>query len=145
MTAPGAATHVLLVEDSALVIAALRMLLEQTGHRVSAAESVRAAVAAATRDRPDMILLDLSLPDGDGLAVLDGLRAAGVTPPPTVAVTGHDAADVRARCVAAGCIDVLTKPIPAMELPRRIAGWTDRGLRAAESGPRTPEHGLRLP
>ena len=115
--------HVLIVEDSALVVGALRVLLEETGHRVSAAASVRDAVSATRQERPDVMLLDLTLRDENGLAVLDELRRTNDTPPVTVAVTGHDEPEVRERCLRAGCREVLVKPINALELPRQIERW----------------------
>jgi CheY-like chemotaxis protein len=117
--------HVLIVEDSALVASAMRILLEDAGHSVTEAGSVAAAVeAVAVAARvPDVALLDLTLPDGDGLAVLHRLREIGREPRVAVAVTGRDDADVRARCLAAGCRDVLLKPVPARELSRLVTGW----------------------
>jgi CheY-like chemotaxis protein len=117
--------HVLIVEDSALVASAMRILLEDAGHSVTEAGSVAAAVeAVALAARvPDVALLDLTLPDGDGLAVLHRLREIGREPRVAVAVTGRDDADVRARCLAAGCRDVLLKPVPARELSRLVTGW----------------------
>jgi two-component system KDP operon response regulator KdpE len=118
---------VLIVEDNALVASAMRILLEHAGHTVSEAGSVAAAIGAvqASARTPDLALLDLTLPDGDGLAVLLALRGIGREPRIAVAVTGRDDPDVRARCLAAGCRDVLLKPVPARELPRLVAQWLD--------------------
>lgn len=117
--------HVLIVEDSALVASAMRILLEDAGHSVTEAGSVAAAVEAVAHSSrvPDVALLDLTLPDGDGLAVLHRLREIGREPRVAVAVTGRDDSDVRARCLAAGCRDVLLKPVPARELSRLVTGW----------------------
>jgi CheY-like chemotaxis protein len=115
--------HVLIVEDSALVVGALQLLLEGAGHRVSSAGSVREAVARARVDPPDVMLLDLTLPDGDGLVVLDVLAADGAAPRVTVAVTGRDEPTVRERCLRAGCREVLVKPIAPLALPRSIESW----------------------
>jgi DNA-binding response OmpR family regulator len=120
-----AAEHVLIVEDNALVVGALRLLLEEHGFRVSAASSVGDAIPLALGDRPDALLLDLSLPDGDGLGVLARLRAERAQPRVTVALTGHDDAATRDRCLRAGCREVLVKPMSARALPRQIAGWLD--------------------
>jgi CheY-like chemotaxis protein len=112
------------VEDSALVTDALRLLFEETGHRVSVAASVSAGVLACTdADRPDLVLLDLTLPDGDGLQLLTRLHELGATPPRTVAMTGHDDPVTRARCLAAGCAAVLVTPVPARELLRLVHSW----------------------
>ena len=115
--------HVLVVEDSALVIGALRVLLEETGHRVSAATSVAEAVASARADTPDVILLDITLDREDGLGVLHALATSGELPRVAVAVTGHDEPSVRERCLNAGCRAVLVKPINATKLPDMIRLW----------------------
>jgi CheY-like chemotaxis protein len=114
---------VLVVEDSALVIGALRVLLEETGHRVSAATSVAEAVASARADTPDVILLDITLDREDGLGVLRALALSGELPRVAVAVTGHDEPSVRERCLNAGCRAVLVKPINATKLPEMIRLW----------------------
>lgn len=115
------------MEDSALVTDALRLLFEETGHRVSIAASVSEGVVACTAaDRPDLVLLDLTLPDGDGLELLARLRDQGAPPPRTVAMTGHDDPPTRARCLAAGCTEVLVKPVPARELLSLVRAWVAR-------------------
>ena len=113
----------LIVEDSDLVSGALRLLFEQTGHRVSVAASVSDAVAAVMRDAPDLMLLDLTLPDGDGTLVLERLRAQDRMPRVVVGLTGHDEPALVARCTALGCVDVLLKPVPTRELLRRTEEW----------------------
>jgi CheY-like chemotaxis protein len=115
--------HVLVAEDNELVCGALRVLLEETGHRVTTAPSIASAVAAALADPVDLLLLDLGLADGDGLEVLSQLGARGALPRVSVALTGRDEADLVARCRAAGCRDVLLKPVPARELLRKAREW----------------------
>lgn len=115
--------HVLVAEDNDLVSGAMRVLFEETGHRVSTAPSIAATVAVATADPVDLLLLDLGLADGDGLEVLSRLRAVGAMPRVSVALTGRDEPDVVARCRAAGCTEVLLKPVPARELLRLVKGW----------------------
>ncbi|MDF1502140.1 response regulator [Roseisolibacter sp. H3M3-2] len=124
MTAPMAEPLVLLVDDSPLVTEALGILLVETGHRVVTAGSVREAIDAARAERPDVLLLDLTLPDGDGLEVLRALTADGAAPRATVALTGHDDALTEARCLAAGCRAVMSKPVPAAALLRGLREWT---------------------
>ena len=106
-----------------LVINALRILLEETGHRVSAATTIDQAVAVVKADRPDVILLDLTLDDEDGLTLLSSLARSGIASPVTVAVTGHDDDAVRQRCLDAGCRAVLVKPIRSGALAEQIRGW----------------------
>ena len=116
--------HVLIVDDSAAVTGALRVLFEETGHDVSVAASVREAVDVATAHAVDVMLLDLTLPDGDGLRVLNNLRESGHEPRVTAALTGHAEPEVAARCNAAGCRAVLVKPVPIGELLGRVREWT---------------------
>lgn len=117
--------HVLVVEDDANAADALRILFEETGHRVTLAPTVRRAVEAATADRPDLVMLDLSLPDGDGLEALDRLKAAGTPLGTVVALTGHDDPAVRQDCRTRGCVEVLTKPVSIREILRRVPGWLE--------------------
>jgi DNA-binding response OmpR family regulator len=108
--------RLLIVEDSALAASALRLLFEESGYVVSVASSVQSAVEHGMEQPPDVMLLDLTLPDGDGLAVLQRLREENRAPRSTVALTGHDDDDVRQRCIDAGCVDVLLKPVPIARL-----------------------------
>jgi CheY-like chemotaxis protein len=114
---------VLVAEDNDLVSGAMRVLFEETGHRVSTAPSIAAAVAVATAEPVDLLLLDLGLADGDGLEVLTELRSRGALPRISVALTGRDEPEVVARCRALGCHDVLLKPVPARELLRLAREW----------------------
>lgn len=91
----------------------MRMLLEADGHEVRVAGTVADAVVACNEWTVDLMLLDLTLPDGDGLQVL---AEATARPSVTVALTGWDEPSVAKRCRAAGCHDVLLKPIPARTL-----------------------------
>jgi DNA-binding response OmpR family regulator len=134
--------RVLVVEDSVLVTDALTILLESQGHEVRVAATVAEALAVGRAALPDVVLLDLSLPDGDGLEVLQGLRDAGLEPPVTVALTGRDDPRTVARCRAAGCRDVLLKPVPTRELLALVATWAAeaawaRGARAGSAPTRS--------
>jgi DNA-binding response OmpR family regulator len=123
MTADGTRPLVLIVDDSPHVTGPLRILFEETGRRVSLATSVAEAVESCANERPDLMLLDVSLPDGDGLQVLAQLAGSSSAPTVTVALTGHDDEQTVLRCRAAGCHDVLLKPVPVRELLRRAGEW----------------------
>ncbi|MEX2180033.1 MAG: response regulator [Gemmatimonadaceae bacterium] len=116
-------SHVLIVEDNELVTGALRILFEETGRRVSVAHSVAQAVAIGSEDPPDLLLLDLSLPDGDGLEVARLLAVAGIHAKATVAVTGSDDEASLARCAEAGCTAVMVKPLSSRELLVKASEW----------------------
>ncbi|MEO6529053.1 MAG: response regulator [Gemmatimonadaceae bacterium] len=115
--------HVLVAEDNALVSDAMRVLFEETGHRVTTTSSIAETVAAASAEPVDILLLDLGLPDGDGLTILTELTRLHALPRVTVALTGRDEPEVIARCRAAGCRDVLLKPVPVRELLRLARQW----------------------
>jgi CheY-like chemotaxis protein len=110
--------HVLVAEDNELVCGAMRVLFEETGHRVTTVPTIAAAVRAATTDPVDLLLLDLGLADGNGLDVLPQLATRGATPRVTIALTGRDEPEIVAQCYAAGCRLVLLKPPRAGELLR---------------------------
>ena len=113
----------LIVEDNELVTGALRVLFEATGRRVTVAHSVAEAVKAGAADPPDLLLLDLRLPDGDGLDVARSLSDKGVHPKATVALTGQDDEAARDRCTAAGCTEVMLKPVATRVLLKKAEEW----------------------
>jgi adenylate cyclase len=115
------AAHILVVEDSALVSGAFRILLEDAGYRVTVAESSRAAIECASAGPVDLMLLDLTLPDGSGLDALAEMRSRDIVPRVTLAMTGDNQPATRARCIEAGCSDVLVKPVAIKELRRTIS------------------------
>jgi CheY-like chemotaxis protein len=114
---------VLIVEDNELVTGALRILFEETGRRVTVAHSVAEAIEAGTNDPPDLLLLDLTLPDGDGLEVALSLRKAGVRPKATVALTGRDDPASLQRCSDADITAVMVKPVPTKVLLKKTKEW----------------------
>jgi DNA-binding response OmpR family regulator len=96
-------------------------LLETTGRRVNTAASIAEALSEIGTDPPALTLLDLTLPDGDGLTLVEPLHVAGCAT--VVALTGHDDDATRERCLAAGCAEVLVKPVPTRELMARAERW----------------------
>jgi CheY-like chemotaxis protein len=116
--------HILIVDDSDAVTGALRVLFEETGHDVSVAGTLSEAVDVAAARTVDVMLLDLTLPDGDGLSALATMRARSIEPRVTAALTGHAEPQIAARCTAAGCRAVLVKPVPIAELLAHVREWT---------------------
>jgi two-component system, OmpR family, KDP operon response regulator KdpE len=113
--------RVLLVEDSAMISGALKLLLESGGFHVTLAANAAEAIAWSDTSPPDVMLLDIGLPDGDGLAVIEALDARGLKPVATYAMTGYSDQATHERCIAAGCDDVLIKPVPVHELLRIVS------------------------
>ncbi len=90
----------------------MRRLLEMSGYRVLEAVNGEEAVELAYSERPQLILMDLSLPQLDGLAATRRIRQyPDMKDVPIVAVSAHDTADFHADALAAGCNDYVTKPI----------------------------------
>jgi DNA-binding response OmpR family regulator len=124
------APHVIIVEDNDDTAHALSVVFSTSGYGVSVAHTVHAAIEACRALRAergavaDLMLLDLTLPDGDGLTALARATAAGAAPRVTVALTGHDDAAIVAQCRAAGCVDVMLKPVSLTDLVARANAWT---------------------
>lgn len=97
---------------------ALRVLLEEHGYEVTAADSIESARTAVAQRPPDFALLDLTLPDGDGLELAsEWSRAQSMV---VLALTGHADDATHARCLEAGCRAVLIKPVLSAELLREL-------------------------
>jgi CheY-like chemotaxis protein len=103
---------ILIVEDSDDARYFMRLALEQRGYLITEAENGAKAVELAQRERPDIILMDLSLPILDGIAATEKIRATdGLGGVPIIAVTAHQETDFRAGAKAAGFDAYVTKPI----------------------------------
>lgn len=111
----------MIVEDNEHVTTALQILLETVPWRVSVADSIESALAVTRSDPPSVALLDLTLPDGDGLLLAEPLKNSGTKR--IVVLTGHDDRETRQRCLDAGCSDVLVKPVSVRDLIDRSRDW----------------------
>jgi len=110
---------VLLVDDDAAIRRAVGVGLELEGFRVVRASGGRAALAANESVRPAVILLDLGMPDLDGIEVLAQLRAAGDDVPVCV-LSARDEVDDRVRGLQAGADDYVVKPFALEEVTARL-------------------------
>jgi CheY-like chemotaxis protein len=109
---------VLYVEDNDDNIFMLRNRLKRAGYDVVVATDGLQGVAAAAAERPDLILMDLSLPELDGWEATRRIKAAPETRHiPVIALTAHAMTGDREKAMAAGCDDFDTKPV---ELPRLL-------------------------
>jgi two-component system cell cycle response regulator DivK len=111
-------TKILLVEDNEMNLDMLSRRLSRQGYEVVAAQDGAAGVDRAASERPNIILMDMSLPVLDGWEATRRLKADPATREiPIIALTAHAMAEDRERAMAAGCDDYDTKPI---DLPRLI-------------------------
>jgi len=113
---------VLLVEDTEDNRFMMRRLLEMSGYTVFEARNGEEAVRVADAERPQLILMDLSLPLIDGLAATRLIRKLPASKQiPIIAVSAHDTADFHSEALSAGCDGYVTKPIDFTELEELIA------------------------
>jgi two-component system KDP operon response regulator KdpE len=115
---PERPTHVLAVDDEEQIRRALRSILRTRGYKVTEAATGEAALVAAIDDPPDLVILDLMLPDMDGIEVCRELRTWLAAPILVLSVRSGEADKVRA--LDEGADDYLTKPFSAVELLARI-------------------------
>jgi len=105
----------------------MRRLLEMAGYRVVEASDGEEAVKLALQERPELILMDLSLPKLDGLAATRRIRSQrGFGRVPIVAVSAHDSPESRSEALAAGCNEYVTKPIDFDELKSLVNRFLPR-------------------
>lgn len=114
---------VLLVEDYEDNRLMMRHLLEMSGYQVFEAANGEQAIKLARLKTPDLILMDLSLPQVDGLSATRQIRAVPyLKEVPIVAVSAHDTPEVHAAALASGCNEYVTKPIDFGQLEDVIKG-----------------------
>jgi DNA-binding response OmpR family regulator len=124
--------QVLLIEDDARIRTALTRALGERGHAVSSAPNAMTGLQATVDQRPDIVVLDLGLPDLDGSALLAMLRA--VTDVPVIIASARDDDPAIVRLLDAGADDYIVKPFSAEQLDARIRAV----LRRAATGPEHP-------
>ena len=122
MTSAQRGARVLLVDDNEESADMLRRRLERRGFVVIAARDGRSGVIAAEQEQPDLVLMDLSLPEIDGWHATRLLKANPTTSHiPVVALTAHAFLTDRQRSLEAGCDDFETKPVNFDALLAKIA------------------------
>jgi two-component system KDP operon response regulator KdpE len=130
---PEALTRVLVVDDEPQILRALKINLRVRHYEVFTAASATEALTLAAKFPPDLVLLDLGLPDMDGMAVIGGLR--GWTKVPIIVLSGRaDSAD-KVLALDAGADDYVTKPFGVDELLARMRAAVRRNP-ATEEQPR---------
>jgi two-component system, OmpR family, response regulator len=128
--ADGRSVRVLVVDDETTLTELLSMALRYEGWEVSSAGDGRSALRAAREFRPDAVVLDMMLPDMDGLDVLRRLRAESPDVP-VLFLTARDAVENRVAGLTAGGDDYVTKPFSLEELVARLRGLMRRVHRTA--------------
>jgi DNA-binding response OmpR family regulator len=108
----GGRQKILVIDDDAVARADLQARLEANGYVVAQAADAPSALTVVNREGPDLILLDLGLPGGDGYLVLERLRKIkALAVIPVLVITGRSDAETRKRVEAMGVAPVLVKPV----------------------------------
>jgi two-component system KDP operon response regulator KdpE len=124
-------TRVLIVDDEAQIVRALRVNLTARSYDVVSASTGRQALDAVAQRSPDVVLLDLGLPDLDGVEVIRGLR--GWSTVPILVLSGRLESQQKIRALDAGADDYVTKPFNVEELLARVRAVTRRSTGGSES------------
>jgi two-component system KDP operon response regulator KdpE len=111
-------SRVLVVDDEPQILRALRINLRARDYQVDVAETGAQALAMAARHPPDLVILDLGLPDLDGVEVIGGLR--GWTQAPIIVLSGRADSTDKVEALDAGADDYITKPFGVEELLARM-------------------------
>jgi signal transduction histidine kinase/DNA-binding response OmpR family regulator len=113
--------RILLVEDGLDNQQLISLHLRRAGAAVSIAENGRVGLEMACKEKFDAIVMDMQMPEMDGYTATSELRRRGFMLP-IIALTAHAMTEDRAKCLAAGCSDYLSKPVPKELLLRTLAG-----------------------
>jgi len=133
--------RILVVDDEADIRVVLRTMLVRAGHDVLECDRGEPALALVRAERPELVLLDVQLPDVDGLAVLGALRADPETNVPVMLVSAFATDAHIARGLEEGAVDYVVKPFRRDDLLARI----DTALTTAPTAPPPPGDAPRSP
>jgi two-component system KDP operon response regulator KdpE len=123
--------RILVVDDDQQLLRALRINLTARGYDVILAPDGATALAAAGRHPPDLVVVDLGLPDLDGVEVVEGLR--GWSTVPVIVLSARDQEQSKVRALDAGADDYVTKPFGMDELLARVRAALRRGAPAPQA------------
>jgi CheY-like chemotaxis protein len=115
--------HILLVEDNVFNQKVAQRLLEKMGHQIALATNGQEALDAVTQHPYSIVLMDIQMPEMDGLEATRRIRAAGDTAhqPWIIAMTGQVSDEDRDLCLAAGMNDYISKPLQPAKLSEALA------------------------
>ena len=119
--------HILIVEDNMDTYELVRFILEKNGYDTFLAMNGRDGVNAATKQMPDLIIMDLSMPEMDGWTAMGLIKSDARTASiPMVALTAHVLSADRQRAMDAGCDEYITKPMYLLDLVESVDHWLSK-------------------
>ena len=121
-------SQILIVDDEVGIRELLSEILSEEGHQVLLAENADAARHVRERQRPDLVLLDIWMPDTDGITLLKEWAASGQLTMPVVMMSGHGTIETAVEATRVGALDYLEKPIAL----QRLLATVKRALRNQE-------------
>ena len=119
--------RILVVDDEVGIRELLSEILYDEGHTIELAENAAQARAARLRMRPDLVLLDIWMPDTDGVTLLKEWGSQGLLDMPVIMMSGHATIDTAVEATRIGAIDFLEKPITLQRLLKTISTGLARG------------------
>jgi DNA-binding NtrC family response regulator len=128
------AKEILIVDDEVGIRELLSEILQDEGYRVTVAENATAARAYRVRQQPALVLLDIWMPDTDGVTLLREWAAAGQLTMPVVMMSGHGTIETAVEATKIGAFDFLEKPVGL----QKLLGTVSRALKAASA--KVPQH-----
>lgn len=128
-----ASKHILVIDDEIGIRELLRDILQDEGYQVRLAENAATARAMRLHERPDVVLLDIWMPDCDGISLLKEWASGGLLTMPVVMMSGHGTIDTAVEATRIGAFDFLEKPIALQKLLKTVA----TALKHGEQLPKT--------
>ena len=119
--------NILVVDDELGIRDLLWEILNDEGHNVEIAENAAQARAARLRDRPDLVLLDIWMPDTDGVTLLKEWSSTGALTMPVIMMSGHATIDTAVEATKIGALAFLEKPITLQKLLKAVEQGLTRG------------------
>lgn len=116
-----ASKHILVIDDEIGIRELLRDILQDEGYQVQLAENAATARAMRLHERPDVVLLDIWMPDCDGISLLKEWANSGLLTMPVVMMSGHGTIDTAVEATRIGAFDFLEKPIALQKLLKTVA------------------------
>ncbi len=128
-----ASKRILVVDDEIGIRELLRDILQDEGYHVELAENAAAARAARLHERPDIVLLDIWMPDCDGITLLKEWGSGGLLTMPVVMMSGHGTIDTAVEATRIGAFDFLEKPIALQKLLKTVGEALKHGEQLPKS------------